>query len=303
MAGNVYELFGYSPTDQSSEAVRARETLTCPFTQSTCSKTLNDGTVSGVCTIKPVTSGPVICCPIRLYADNYKILEDVAEQCFGGGMPLLPASKAVVEAREHPVVAVFGKGWGGELHLPSVGGRGSYFVDWILAELAPPGVLVNFAAIEVQSIDTTGNYRAEREAYLSTGRFDGRSTVGLNWENVNKRILPQLIYKGHVLRREPLCTKGLFFVSPKPVFNRIQERLGNQLAQYHLQPGSITFKYYDLDLASVRDGCPCSLDLIGHLSTTVDQVALAFTMPANLPPQQVYEKAIEDELKRTRRGQ
>ncbi len=46
--------------------------------------------------------------------------------------------------------------------------------------------------------------------------FTGYSKAGVNWENVSKRILPQLIYKGYVLRRERLCSKGLFFVCPKP---------------------------------------------------------------------------------------
>ena len=50
-----------------------------------------------------------------------------------------------------------------------------------------------------------------------TDRSPEYSNAGMNWENVNKRILPQLIYKGHVLRREELCRKGLFFVCPKHV--------------------------------------------------------------------------------------
>jgi hypothetical protein len=34
----------------------------------------------------------------------------------------------------------------------------------------------------------------------------------------------------------------------------------------------------------------------GQFTTTIDQVALAFTAPSNLPPAQVYEKAIRAEL-------
>jgi hypothetical protein len=33
-----------------------------------------------------------------------------------------------------------------------------------------------------------------------------------------------------------------------------------------------------------------------QFTTTIDQVALAFTAPSNLPPAQVYEKAIHAEL-------
>jgi len=90
----------------------------------------------------------------------------------------------------------------GEVKLPSVGGRGGFFGDWILALVDESKNLQEFVAVEVQSIDTTGNYRKERDAYAAGHAFTGSSRAGINWENVNKRILPQLIFKGHVLRRE-----------------------------------------------------------------------------------------------------
>jgi hypothetical protein len=158
------------------------------------------------------------------------------------------------------------------------------------------GELINFVAVEVQSIDTTGNYRGEREAYLSGQPFPGYSTAGFNWENVNKRIVPQLIYKGHVLRQEPLCQKGLFFVCPTPVYQKISERLGGGLRSYPAQPGSLTIMWYDIGPA-VPSGEQRELIGVGHLTTTIDQVALAFTAPSNLPPAQVYENAIRASLR------
>jgi len=38
------------------------------------------------------------------------------------------------------------------------------------------------------------------------------------------------------------------------------------------------------------------LELGGQTTTTIDQVALAFTAPSNLPPAQAYEQAIIAEL-------
>jgi hypothetical protein len=302
MASNIIEFFGYSPNDPSPEARQARESLQCPFLGRTCVKTLNDKSISGVCTLKPVTSGPVICCPIRLYADGYKILRDVAVQAFGGGIELVTGSEVTSHRAANPgksFVAVFGKGWGKELRLPSRakknGGAGAYFVDWILAHVDAGGKLLGFVAIEVQSIDTTGNYQAERMAYLTSDSFAGKSTAGFNWENVNKRILPQIIYKGHVLRREPLCQKGLFFVCPTPVYNKIAERLGGSFDEIHQQSGSVTIMWYDVG-AAVPSGQIRQLELGGQTTTTIDQVALAFTAPKNLPPAKVYEEAIKAEL-------
>ncbi len=203
---------------------------------------------------------------------------------------------------KHPgktCVVVFGKGWGKELRLPSRSKKaekvGAYFVDWILAHVDATGTLLSFVAVEVQSIDTTGNYQAQRKAYLEGISNPEQTTAGLNWENVNKRILPQIIYKGHVLRREPLCHKGLFFICPSPVYHKITERLGGNLGEIHQQAGSVTMMWYDIGPA-VPDGQIRNLNFCGQATTTVDQVALAFTAPSNLPPPKVYEQAIRAEL-------
>jgi hypothetical protein len=299
MASNIIEFFGYSPQDKSTEAQQARSLMVCPFLGRTCTKTLSDGSISGACTLKPKTAGPVICCPIRLYAGKYQILQDVTQQAFGAGIELVVGSQVAAFMAQNPsndCVAVFGKGWGKELRLPSRSKKtGAYFVDWILAHVDASGKLASFVAIEVQSIDTTGNYQAERLAYLNEQTFAGSSTAGFNWENVNKRILPQIIYKGHVLRREPLCQKGLFFICPTPVYRKIEERLGGSLTPIHQQPGALTMMWYDVG-PEVPPGQIRALEAKGQFTTTVDQVALAFTAPSNLPPPKVYEQAIIAEL-------
>jgi hypothetical protein len=129
--------------------------------------------------------------------------------------------------------------------------------------------------------------------------FPGYSTAGINWENVSKRILPQLIYKGHVLRRERLCSKGLFFVCPKPVKDKIVQRLGGNLLDYGLQPGALTFRWYDIG-PDKAPGVTRDIVFGGQLTTTVDQVANAFTSPTNLPEAGVNQQAIESELARGR---
>ncbi len=274
MASNIIEFFGYSPDDLSEAAKDARKGRICPILGRQCVKTLSDGEISGVCTLKPKTRGPVICCPVRLYAKNYAILHDIAAIAFGSDFPMVPASALTSTLGE--CVAVFGRGWGKELRLPNRGKGGSYFVDWVLAHLDASGDLISFVAVEVQSIDTTGNYRAEREALIRGVSITKPSTAGFNWENVNKRIVPQLIYKGHVLRQEPLCQKGLFFVCPTPVYEKIKERLGGGLRSYPIQPGSLTIMWYDLG-PEVRSGEIRELENRGHLTTTIDQIALAFT--------------------------
>jgi len=198
MAGSIYEFFGYRAVDNSPEARAAADNRVCPFLQTQCIKTLNDGAIAGVCAIKPITSDPVICCPIRLYADHYRILLKIAILAFGVPASLVPGMQARFAAANEgtEVIAVFGKGWGGELRLPKKGGSGNYFVDWILARISSSGELQEFVAVEVQTMDTTGNYRNGRSELLEGRRGVVNTSVGINWENVSKRIIPQLIYKG-----------------------------------------------------------------------------------------------------------
>lgn len=298
MAGYIHEFFGYRALDDSNIAQNITQDLVCPFIRSRCVKTLSDGTVSGACAIGRKSAEPVICCPIRLYSGNYQILREISRLSFGNGHALYAGKAAKTAALElgEPTVAIFGKGWHRELRLPKRKGIGNYFVDWVLALLNPRGELEEFVAAEVQTIDTTGNYRKSRESLLNERKIE-YSTVGLNWENVNKRILPQLIYKGQILQREEFCRKGLFFISPEPVFARIVERLGGmeKLTDYALQPAAITFLSYDYSSLSTPYGYPQELSLKSVYTTTVFKVQEAFNNVA-LPERDVFKRTILEAL-------
>lgn len=298
MSGTITEFFGYRALDMSDTAALAAAQQQCPFIHDTCTKQLSrDGQRSGVCAVKQVRSNDhIICCPHRLYANDYELLRIIARKSFGRDMSLHAGRVAVEKAREEDgAVAVFGHRWGGELRLPKRNGSGNYFADWVLAYIDGAGELREFTSIEVQTIDTTGNYHASREALLD-GRQIVQSSVGLNWENVSKRIIPQLVYKGQVLQRERLCKTGLWFVTPEPVYQRIIERLGgnsNLTFGYAPQPGALHFLRYDYDpRAMARDGAPLPLTVIGEGCTTVEQVQAAFSR-VRLPEAGVYGLALE----------
>lgn len=295
MAGYIGDFFGYRATDKSNIALRAASQMLCPFGHGKCSKILARMRVpAGVCSIRAKSPGSpyVICCPIRLYAEDYKILHIVAKRAFHKNMGLYAGRVAIDKAKsEGGAVAVFGHGWGGELHLPQRQGVGSYFVDWVLAWLDENGQLREFTAIEVQTIDTTGNYQTARQALLDNREIVS-DTVGFNWENVNKRIIPQLIYKGQVLQREELCKSGLYFVAPKPIYDRVLNRLGgaDRLPVFPPQPASINFVAYD-ETAEPEDGEIAPLGIVDEHCTTVYKVQEAFSA-VNLPDSNVYREAI-----------
>ncbi|WP_454899948.1 NotI family restriction endonuclease [Actinomyces sp.] len=302
MAGYIHEFFGYRFDDHSDAALKAAEKQFCPFIGELCTKPLGrDGERSGACTIRQSSSPtPVICCPHRLYADEYKVLHIIAEKTFNRKLALYPGRRALAHAPEEGgAVAVFGHKWGKELKLPKRDGVGNYFADWVLAYIDEHGKLAEFTSVEVQTIDTTGNYRDSRSALLKPERSIAKSTVGLNWENVSKRIIPQLIYKGQILQRESLCRSGLWFVTPTPIYERLLTRLGgpeNLDFGYAPQPGALHFLRYDFAAdAQVSPGSPLPLDVTGYDCTTVERVQGAFNR-VRLPEPDVYGSSLESAL-------
>lgn len=308
MTGTVYEWYGYLSTDPSSIAAHAANTKQCPFVRRECTK------ASGLCSVSPMGSDtPVPVCPKRLYFNQFEMLRDIASTSFSGlalnrdvdGLPtLVPGGEArdVARASGLAQVGVFGaEGWGGEIRLPPLAGDGaSYKVDFTLVLIGPDARLISFTPVEVQSIDTTGNTRAAISA-LSQDRSIVADTVGLNWENVSKRILPQLIFKGLMLQGEALCRDGLFFVTPEPVFKRIMSRLGNsaltRLRRIPRQPGSITFLRYDYsNPGSLGAASPASLRQSDPFTISTSDLSLAFITPENLPPSGSYAARIEAKL-------
>ena len=302
--GTISEFFGYAALDDSSEALKVAAKYRCPFLSGPCEKVLGHGgesVVSGACAVRQNSSDSpdVIICPIRLYADNYRILRIISERTFHQELRLYSGRVAVARAKEEGgAVAVFGHRWGGELRLPKRSGSGNYFADWVLARLDGEGELQEFTSIEVQSIDTTGNYRDSRD-FLIKNRSIFKSTVGLNWENVSKRIIPQLVYKGQVLQREQLCKSGLWFVCPSPVYDRILQRLGgkkNLPFGYSAQPGALHFLVYDYDQTVEREkGKIRPLAVIDDQCTTVEKLQQAFSN-IDLPAPNAYGDALRRAL-------
>jgi hypothetical protein len=290
MPFTLLEWFGHDVRNWSAEAVDHRNREWCPYIEHDCSKTFNDGNRSGGCSVILKEGIKIAICPNRLYAGNYQALSDVAKVAFGDGHRIIRPAEVAAVNHDGRYVAAFGHRFGRELQLPSRGGRGGYFVDWILARLDNNGDLRDFVAVEIQTIDTTGQYRTQVESLRDGNRNVGPSRAGLNWENVNKRILPQLIYKGRVLQRERLCTKGLFFVCPDVIYQRIVDRLGGIDPVDNLQPGSLTFHWYGIGDPDATGDRPLAFG--GAFSTTVDHVAYKFVAPTNLPDAGVYEKAI-----------
>jgi hypothetical protein len=108
------------------------------------------------------------------------------------------------------------------------------------------GALNAFVPCEVQSIDTTGNYRAMWDAYAREAARIPKSSHGMNWANVSKRLISQLILKGAIASSSSLCTRGFYFVVPDRVYDRFERLIGKVEEVSGRGPGVLPVMTYGL---------------------------------------------------------
>ncbi|MGI8538344.1 MAG: hypothetical protein ACR2N0_00990 [Rubrobacteraceae bacterium] len=108
------------------------------------------------------------------------------------------------------------------------------------------GELKLIVPCEVQSIDTTGNYRDAWRAYANEETTIPNSGHGMNWANVWKRLIPQLMLKGAVASTSTLCEKGLYFIVPDRVYTQFEKLVGELPEIAEPDRGVLTVMTYEL---------------------------------------------------------
>jgi hypothetical protein len=174
----VLELFGL-PTDPKVQR-NWRSIITrrhCPYLERTCVKTRKSdpSVIIGTCTVAfGSDAAPIIICPHRLLERR---------QIFTDCLHWLTLHEP-----------------GNELHLvPEITIPGGH-IDYMLvsARVAPPKIrkVVDFVAIELQSLDTTGTVWPERQRFLlemdlpvAKKEASSDKSFGMNWKMTAKTIL------------------------------------------------------------------------------------------------------------------
>jgi hypothetical protein len=224
---DLVEIFGFSPTDLRHEVRRLWNLGACPFIKKPCIKINHDHTIIyGTCS---VTSpyGDIVICPNRLYANDYQTLKACSHDAFGENIPFFLYEEFIENNHEiDECIVALGNNSGKEIKV----GR-SLSMDWILARIKGDQ-LIEYIGVEVQSIDITGNYRDAWHAYKNYNakvKNLPSSKHGLNWANVHKRLIPQIIRKGVVYTKSKYCKKGLYFILPDIVYKKFEDVIGKDI--------------------------------------------------------------------------
>ncbi|MDR3283517.1 MAG: hypothetical protein LBS92_07945 [Candidatus Methanoplasma sp.] len=286
----IVEIFGYSPTDKSRECRALWNLGACPFIKRPCHKTNHDkSVVYGACSVT-TPYGDCVICPNRLYADGYKVLKEISRDAFGDLIEMLAYGR-YIDRRNVPGACVVALGMYSGKEVKA--GR-SLSMDWVLAKVEK-GKLVEYVGVEVQSIDITGNYRDNWYAYRDIGRVKKipESEHGLNWANVHKRLIPQLIRKGKVYSGSKFVKSGLYFVVPDIVYRKFEEIIGTDIPTTdEMSPNVMTVHTYSLS-EPVTEGRIRGLTLERRIRFSLEEFSDRFISGPNLPQSSELDNAIQ----------
>jgi hypothetical protein len=152
----------------------------CPFIKRQCVKRSTNLGIEPypVCTVwkrsdeLAIPLQDLICvCPKRFYAVDFS--KDVIEHCWPWEQP--PNAQIAPEVKM--------KGFGN--------------VDFVIADVQEDNSIGHFLSVELQAIDITGSAFKAYQALREGIDLPKRPTYGLNWDNVYKRYITQLIRKGY----------------------------------------------------------------------------------------------------------
>lgn len=289
---DIVEIFGHAPND-TTETCRSLWNLgACPFVGLPCSKTNHDKTVVyGTCSVT-TSFGECVVCPNRLYADDYQTLKTVSEDAFGH-LPFFTYQEYVRHRNEaKPCVVALGMHSGHEIKLGK-----SCSMDWVLAAISG-GKLAEYVGIEVQSIDITNNYRDNWYAYrhIRAGAAIPRSEHGMNWANVHKRLIPQLIRKSLIYARSDYVKNGLYFIVPDIVYRKFEEIIGSDIPLvFRRGPDILTVHTYALG-NPVPEGNVRELVPVRKLRFRMRDFSDRFISGPNLPGAEELDSAVRRAL-------
>lgn len=260
----VLELYGISTYDEDADWQQITERQLCPFTSQQCIKIRKSqpNVTIGTCTVAYGRDNVnVMICPNRLLERKQIFLDCIH----------------LLTLREP----------GNELHIVQEVTIPGGSVDYFLVSVQDSKV-VDFVAIELQTLDTTGTVWPARQEILREKNLpneydaDDRRGFGMNWKMTAKTILVQMNHKIHTLEN---INKHLVLIVQDYLFAYMQRefkfehirkaRLGDS-AHFHIYSQNKRANSFRLNLTSRlstdADGIAQSLGLQADPNVELDQL-------------------------------
>jgi len=214
--------------------------------------------------------GPIITCPLRFYVDDYRLIDHVTAYLMG-----------------HTTNVV---------RIPEVGPNQTYNLDWIVACYDENRQLSDYHGVEVQTIDITGSVRPYFEAYMSGERWeDIDHRYGINWANVFKRFLPQLLAKGAMLASYGKKL-GVILQDQLVAYLNRTRRL---VFEKENDAGSVNVAFFVYELRHSSQENVYRLELVNLIPTAASRLESAFIaglVGAQMPSREEFDRVVASKM-------
>lgn len=290
---SLVEIFGYAADDETDIARRLWSLGACPYIKKGCTKFNHDKSiVYGACSATS-SYGDLPICPNRLYGENYETIRKISADAFGEDIPFYLFDE-YIECRENFTkgIVALGKNSGKEV---SIGSRMSF--DWVLAKIQCTEI-IECIVVEAQSVDTTGNYRENWLGYQNIKKHpkdyvNPPSTHGLNWANVHKRLIPQIIQKSSVLSGSAIVKNGIYIIIPDILYKKIEAVIGSDIPLLN-KAGKDIITVYTYKLGEVVPyGEQRQLCEVRKIRFSKEELTNRFNSGPNLPSGSEFDRAIK----------
>jgi len=119
------------------------------------------------------------------------------------------------------------------------------------------------------------------------------SQHGMNWANVHKRLIHQIIRKGIIYSSSNLVNSGLYFVVPDIVYQKFEDIIGKDIPLLEsAEKGVLTIHTYDLS-PSAKHGEQRKLLIKRNIRFSLDEFSQRFISGPNLPTGEQLDSAVK----------
>ena len=264
------EVFGFPPGNLSTEATNNRSNRLCPFNNSVpnCTKVSKEDPL-GVCSVQSGGS-VVITCPVR-FREDWIIASDVARFFFPAGAQWTAMTE--VRLRDNQ-------------DLPAGN------IDMVLVAYDENHRLLDFGAVEIQSVYISGNVRKPFDYYMA----DPANRYAMQWQgqvrpdflsSSRKRLAPQLLYKGNIIngwgkKLAVVLDRSFFQTLPALTEVNVDEadmawliydlEMDSGQNRFHLKHHDMVYTNFSAALARISQSTAGPVEhFIQHLQTRLDQ--------------------------------
>jgi hypothetical protein len=220
------EVFGFPVDNMLPDAVNHRQGKLCPYHNSSGMKCTKNSASDplGVCAIFD-GQRPVVTCPVRMRQD-FTIIADAIDFFFPGVSNYQPVT---------------------EVRLKDKNGKSAGNIDIVIAAQNDEGDIVDFGAVEIQTVYISGNVTKAFREYMKNPAVN----CTMEWprkdyprpdylSSSRKKLIPQLSYKGGIIWEHG---KKMAIAIDRPYFEHLP-----RLKEVHPAEAEIVWLVYDFSV-------------------------------------------------------